>query len=146
MARPNSDATLSRVLGWLAAHPRASAAEIAAACHVVPRHAQLLLRYCHTAGWVHYPAWRKATGTRGHLPTRLWCVGPGTDAPRPERDSAVMVRLRRKARLQERFGRSLAHKILTSRRNGGAAVLHLEGELVYRRGEPRGRRVMERDR
>lgn len=146
MARPTADATLTRVLAWIDGHPLSTASEIAAACHIVVRHAQRLLRHGHTAGWLHYPAWRKDTGPGGHLPARLWRLGPGQDAPRPERDSAITVRRRRKARLVDQFGRGLAHKILISRRSGGAAVLHLEGELVYRRGKPRGRRVVGEDR
>lgn len=145
MARACGEKTLSRVLAWLGGHPRATAAEVATACHVVVRHAQLLLRYCHAAGWVHYPAWRKSINQPGHLPVRLWCLGLGRDADRPPPDTAVQVRQRRKARLQRQFGRSLAHKIMSSRRSGGAAVLCVDGEVVYRRGKPRGQRVARAD-
>ncbi len=129
------------LLDWLGQNGRSPARDIAAAIHTVPRNAQCLLRQLHDEGRVHVAAWRRSTGEgqRGRQYLRLWDVGPGPDAPRPQPDDPVTIRRRRLARVKARYGDDYL-KVLASRTNGGVSVLMRDGVVMYRRGKVAGRR------
>lgn len=129
-----------RLLDFLADNGPAIAQDVAAAIFCCKRNAQYLLRQMHEAGEVHISGWVKLNGEgqRGRQPIRLWSPGPGQDTPKPERDSAVVIRKRRARRLKERYGQDYM-KVLNSRSNGGVSVLMRDGVLIYKRARPAGR-------
>lgn len=140
---PLNDAPgLCRVFRRLRDHGPATTYELAEKCHVVDRHALWSLHRLHEVGLAHITAWRKqfGGGARGRPHFAVWVCGPGAHAPKPPPETAIAVQRRRTERLRKQYGKNTP-RILRSRSNGGADVIVVDGETVYRRAAPRGRAV-----
>lgn len=131
---------LCRVFRHLRDAGPATAQDLADACYVVKRHAHWSLNRLHELGLVHIKAWRKqfGEGSRGRPHIAVWVYGHGTHAPKPAPELARDVQVRRANRLRRQHGEDVARKILASRRDNGASVIVVDGEVVYRRQSPRG--------
>lgn len=134
-------AALTRIYNVLRTGAAHTAYELADECFCVRRHAQWCVTCLRDHGLAHISHWRRQTGegARGRPHTAVWAYGPGPDAERPQRLTSKQARTLRIRRLKAKYGQ-LATAILRPRKSGGASVLMLGGEVVYRRGVPRGRK------
>jgi hypothetical protein len=94
------------------------------------------LRVLQQCGLIHISGWRKVGSGGGH-PAKLWAFGHGNDAPKPPSvDAQKCRRESRNRRLQfitKQYGKDIAKRIFTSRGNGGADRVVIDGITIYQR-------------
>lgn len=124
-----------------------TAYELAEACFTDKRHVQNLLKLFRACGLAHRAGWirpERPPGPTNRAFIARWAYGCREDAPKPARIANAVARRKRLERLKEQFGSEVANQILLSRKEGGTSVLKLEGEVVFRRGKPRGKYIRDK--
>jgi len=119
-----------------------TAKQVSMLCHCTYRHAQYVIKKMHQCGLLHIAAWLKpepGEGPRNRQPIAMYATGHKKDVAKPGKDNASVVRVRRLKRLKAQFGTDGANRILRSRREGGAHLLAIDGQIAFKRGKPRGK-------
>lgn len=102
---------------------------------------QRAVRELHALGIIHIAKWRPAEG--GGFPAKLWKCWPRKDAEKPPLASKKQSRLKwyRKTvkTMTDLYGHSVARKVLTSRKYGGADKIVIDGKTIYERQPRSGR-------
>ena len=133
--QPVSPAAM-RMLAWLETHGPATRRHLASVCFVDQRSAARYLvemKACY--GLLHIAGWERLNPAGNGQWSPLYALGPGKNARKPPHVTWRQRHATRRARLEQKFGPDLAKRILTSRKQGGAEWLAVDGRTAYRRGE-----------
>lgn len=123
--------SMARILEYMEANPgRHADTDLAAACHCDRGVAKDVLNKLHATGILRIAAYRRT----GSTPQALYgwaCEGEVDATPPPPLTNAEKQKSRR-TRLKAMYG-EYAWRVHTSRNNGGAETLVIDGRVVYRR-------------
>lgn len=119
-----------KIITYIKEYGPCTTAEVAYGLNLSEEHARLTMSEMRYQRAIHRTGWTKSPKLVT-IPT--YSAGDGKDAPRPPKVTRCQSTANRKKRLKAKFGDEIAKAIYTSRGEGGAARIVIDGKTVYER-------------
>ena len=125
-----------RMLAWLETRGPSTRRNLAQVCYLDQRTAaRYLAEMMRCDGLVHIKSWARLNPAGNGQWSAVYAIGPGTHAKKPKLITMRQKNINHRRRLENKLGRDLMQRVLTTRKRGGADTLVIDGRTVYRRGE-----------